>query len=98
ALAVSMRHSDSVGPDLALVLLLLSLSSASISLFGQYIHERLLRQHFLSENVLFQHRDELHSANRVLESQATVDGLTGCLNRRGMESRLGELLRGFGRG
>lgn len=86
------------GRDLSLALLMLSLASASMSLFGQYIYERLLRQHFLSENVLFQHRDELHSANRVLESQATVDGLTGCLNRRGMESRLDELLHGFGRG
>ncbi len=98
ALAASLRTSHHIGLELSLVLLLLSLASASMSLFGQYIYERLLRQHFLSENVLFQHRDELHSANRVLESQATVDGLTGCLNRRGMEGRLDELLHGFGRG
>ena len=98
ALAASLYQGGRTGDDLAMVLLLLSLSSASMSLFGQYIYERLLRQHFLSENVLFQHRDELHSANRVLESQATVDGLTGCLNRRGMESRLDELLHGFSRG
>tara|TARA_A100001391_G_scaffold189999_1_gene161960 strand:- start:9583 stop:10806 length:1224 start_codon:yes stop_codon:yes gene_type:complete len=98
ALAASLHNSPHIDHQLALVLVLLSLASASMSLFGQYIYERLLRQHFLSENVLFQHRDELHSANRVLESQATVDGLTGCLNRRGMESRLNELLHGFGRG
>ncbi|MFP1677953.1 GGDEF domain-containing protein [Alloalcanivorax sp. C16-2] len=97
-LAACLYRGGGTSEELSLVLLLLSLSSASMSLFGQYIYERLLRQHFLSENVLFQHRDELHSANRVLESQATVDGLTGCLNRRGMESRLDELLHGFGRG
>ena len=34
----------------------------------------------------------------ILENQATVDGLTGCLNRRGMENRLDEVLHGFGRG
>lgn len=81
----------------ALMLLLLSVAGATLSLFGLYVHERLLRQHFLSEHVLYQHRDELHSANRMLESQATVDGLTGCLNRRGMEARLNEVLHGFGR-
>ncbi len=97
-LALCFFATDRVDPDQALVLLLLSLASASMSLFGQYIYERLLRQHFLSEHVLFQHRDELHSANRMLESQATVDGLTGCLNRRGMEARLNEVLHGFVRG
>ena len=97
-LVLTLFGSDRVDRDLSLVLLLLSVASASMSLFGQYIYERLLRQHFLSENVLFQHRDELHSANRILENQATVDGLTGCLNRRGMENRLDEVLHGFGRG
>ena len=51
----------------------------------------LFPHHFLSEHVLYQHRNELHSANLVLENQATVDGLTGCINRRGMESRLNHL-------
>ena len=97
-LFLTLFGSDRVDRDLSLVLLLLSVASASMCLFGQYIYERLLRQHFLSENVLFQHRDELHSANRILENQATVDLLTGCLNRRGMENRLDEVLHGFGRG
>ena len=97
-LVLTLFGSDRVDRNLSLVLLLLSVASASMCLFGQYIYERLLRQHFLSENVLFQHRDELHSANRILENQATVDLLTGCLNRRGMENRLDEVLHGFGRG
>ena len=74
-----------------LTLMLVTLAFSSMSLFGQYVYERLLRQHFLSEHVLFQHRDELHSANLILENQATVDGMTGCINRRGMESRLNHL-------
>lgn len=74
-----------------LTLTLLSLAFISMSLFGQYVYERLLRKHFLSEHVLYQHRDELHTANQVLESQATVDGMTGCINRRGMEARLNHL-------
>lgn len=97
AMATCFYATDRIDPNQAAVLLLLSFASASMSLFGQYIYERLLRQHFLSEHVLFQHRDELHSANIMLESQATVDGLTGCLNRRGMEARLNEVLHGFGR-
>ena len=72
-------------------LVLVSLAFTSTGLFGQYVYERLLRQYFLSEHVLFQHRNELHSANLVLENQATVDGMTGCINRRGMESRLNHL-------
>lgn len=72
-------------------LIMLSMAFISMSLFGQYVYERLLRKHFLSEHVLYQHRDELHSANQVLESQATVDGMTGCINRRGMEARLNHL-------
>ncbi|BAP15018.1 MAG: diguanylate cyclase [Alcanivorax borkumensis] len=72
-------------------LVLVSLAFTCTGLFGQYVYERLLRQYFLSEHVLFQHRNELHSANLVLENQATVDGMTGCINRRGMESRLNHL-------
>ena len=78
-------------PFEATTLTMVTLAFASMSLFGQYVYERLLRQHFLSEHVLYQHRNELHSANLVLENQATVDGLTGCINRRGMESRLNHL-------
>lgn len=74
-----------------LTLALLSIAFISMSVFGQYVYERLLRKHFLSEHVLYQHRDELHTANQVLESQATVDGMTGCINRRGMEARLNHL-------
>lgn len=97
--ALGLCFAVSPDPDIdqSLVLLLLTFTIAIMSLFGQYIHERLSRQHFLSEHVLFQHRDELHSANLMLESQATVDGLTGCLNRRGMEARLNEVLYGVGR-
>ena len=72
-------------------LVLVSLAFTCTGLFGQYVYERLLRQYFLSEHVLFQHRNELHSANLVLENQATVDGMTGCIYRRGMESRLNHL-------
>ena len=78
-------------PFESITLTMVTLAFASMSLFGQYVYERLLRQHFLSEHVLYQHRNELHSANLVLENQATVDGLTGCINRRGMESRLNHL-------
>ncbi|EKF75856.1 diguanylate cyclase [Alcanivorax hongdengensis A-11-3] len=84
-------HISQHEPFAAMTLLLLTLALGSMSLFGQYVYERLLRQHFLSEHVLYQHRNELHSANIVLESQATIDGLTGCINRRGMESRLNHL-------
>ena len=87
----SLQLSSGRHPFEPSTLVLVSLAFASMSLFGQYVYERLLRQHFLSEHVLFQHRNELHSANLVLENQATVDGMTGCINRRGMESRLSHL-------
>lgn len=67
------------------------LISTVITLTGQYFHERLQRRFFLSESVLSTHRSELHSANRLLESQVTEDGLTGTVNRRGMDSRLAEM-------
>ena len=81
-----------------LTLILVTCAFAIMSLFAQYIHEKLLRQHFLSENVLHQHRDELHSANLILENQATVDGMTGCINRRGMETRLEKLFHAMEQG
>ena len=90
-MTLSAYHSQSTSHIETLILTVLTGAYASISLLGQYIYERLLRQHFLAENVLYQHRDELHSANQILENQATVDGLTGCINRRGMESRLASL-------
>ena len=37
-------------------LVLVSLAFTSTGLFGQYVYERLLRQYFLSEHVLFQHK------------------------------------------
>ncbi|MDX1803947.1 MAG: GGDEF domain-containing protein, partial [Alcanivorax sp.] len=91
ALEVSTLHNLQGPPFQSLVLLVLTITLSGMSLFGQYVYERLLRQHFLSEHVLYQHRSELHSANLVLESQATIDGLTGCINRRGMESKLNNL-------
>ncbi len=91
ALIAGLFISTQSTPFEHLALALLSLAFVSMSLFGQYVYERLLRKHFLSEHVLYQHRDELHTANQVLESQATVDGMTGCINRRGMEARLNHL-------
>jgi diguanylate cyclase (GGDEF)-like protein len=73
-------------------------SVALMSLFGQYFYERLQRRHFLSERVLSLHRSELHTANIALESQATEDGLTGTINRRGLESRLTNLFHARQRG
>lgn len=91
AMVATLIASPERTPFEGTTLTLVTLAFASMSLFGQYVYERLLRQHFLSEHVLYQHRNELHSANLVLENQATVDGLTGCINRRGMESRLNHL-------
>ncbi|MCG8392257.1 MAG: GGDEF domain-containing protein [Pseudomonadales bacterium] len=91
AMVTSMLLGPERQPHEITTLTLVTLAFATMSLFGQYVYERLLRQHFLSEHVLYQHRNELHSANLVLESQATVDGMTGCINRRGMESRLNHL-------
>lgn len=90
-MALSLLYSPYAQPYQFSAQMLLCVAFTVMSLFGQYIYERLLRQHFLSEHVLYQHRNELHSANRVLASQATVDGMTGCINRRGMEDRLGTL-------
>ena len=91
AMVATLVASPERTPFESTTLTLVTLAFVSMSLFGQYVYERLLRQHFLSEHVLYQHRNELHSANLVLENQATVDGLTGCINRRGMESRLNNL-------
>lgn len=75
-----------------MVLFFFVLAGGVLSLFGQYNFEKLQRQHFLAERVLAMHRNELHSANLVLENQATEDPLTGAINRRGMEERLGRLI------
>ena len=75
-----------------LVLFFFVLAGGVLSLYGQYNFEKLQRRHFLAERVLAMHRNELHSANLILENQATEDPLTGAVNRRGMEERLGRLI------
>ncbi len=75
-----------------MVLFFFVLAGGVLSLHGQYNFERLQRQHYLAERVLAMHRSELHSANIVLENQASEDPLTGTVNRRGMEDRLGRLI------
>lgn len=84
--------------DATLVALFFTTTVGTMSLFGQYFFERLQRRHFLSERVLSLHRTELHTANRMLESQATEDGLTGTVNRRGLENRLNSLFHARRRG
>ena len=78
-----------------LVVFFFIFSGGVLCLIGQYFHERLQRQHFLAERVLALHRSELHSANQVLENQATEDALTQTVNRRGMETRLNNLIREY---
>jgi diguanylate cyclase (GGDEF)-like protein len=75
-----------------LVLFFFVLAGGVLSLYGQYNFEKLQRKHYLAERVLAMHRSELHSANLILENQATEDPLTGAVNRRGMEDRLGRLI------
>jgi diguanylate cyclase (GGDEF)-like protein len=82
------------GPEI-LVVFFFVFSGGVLCLIGQYFHERLQRQHFLAERVLALHRSELHSANQVLENQATEDALTQTVNRRGMETRLSNLIREY---
>jgi diguanylate cyclase (GGDEF)-like protein len=76
-----------------LILFFFVMAGGVLSLFGQYNFEKLQRQHFLAERVLAMHRNELHSANQVLENQVSEDPLTGTVNRRGMDDRLGRLLQ-----
>jgi diguanylate cyclase (GGDEF)-like protein len=75
-----------------LILFFFVLAGGVLILYGQYNFERLQRQHYLAERVLAMHRNELHSANMVLENQASEDALTGTVNRRGMDDRLGRLI------
>lgn len=84
----SMVLYSELKPAETLVLFFFVLAGGVLSLYGQYNFERLQRKHFLAERVLAMHRNELHSANLVLENQATEDPLTGTVNRRGMEERL----------
>lgn len=76
----------------SLIIFAFSSCGTLMSLFGQYFFERLQRRLFLSDRVLHLHRNELHAANRTLETQASEDGLTGTINRRGMDVRLSNLL------
>lgn len=80
------------------VILFFTIAVAIMSLFGQYFFERLQRRQFLAERVLSLHRTELHAANQMLESQVTEDGLTGTVNRRGLENRLEALFHARRRG
>lgn len=86
-----LAFSDLSGAEV-LVLFFFVMAGGVLSLYGQYNFERLQRQHYLAERVLAMHRNELHSANMVLENQASEDPLTGTVNRRGMEERLGRLI------
>lgn len=81
-----------VDNKLAAAIIFLVSASAMLSLVGHYFFERLQRQHFLAERVLAMHRNELHSANKALASEASEDPLTGAVNRRGMSIRLGSLI------
>lgn len=89
--------SDAPAADITGILFY-TVTVAVMSLFGQYFFERLQRRHFLSERVLSLHRTELHTANRALETEATEDGLTGTVNRRGLETRLDALFHARRRG
>lgn len=91
-LALSLRLDPQIDHGLRPILFFYVSGAAVLTLFGQYFYERLQRQHFLAERVLAMHRTELHTANQALESQAAEDALTGTVNRRGMEIRLGSLI------
>ena len=89
---LSMIFFSSLSGAEVLVLFFFVMAGGVLSLYGQYNFEKLQRQHYLAERVLAMHRSELHSANMVLENQASEDPLTGTVNRRGMEERLGRLI------
>lgn len=91
-LGISLNVDTQIEEGLRPVLFFFITGCAVLSLFGHYFFERLQRQHFLAERVLAMHRTELHTANQALESQAAEDALTGTVNRRGMEIRLGSLI------
>ena len=92
ALAVALFGFSRFTHAESLVIWAFTFSGAFMSQFGQYFFERLERRLFLSDRVLNLHRTELREANLSLESQATEDGLTGTINRRGMDQRLDSLL------
>lgn len=89
---ISMLAFSPLSSAEALMLFFFVMAGGILSLYGQYNFERLQRQYYLAERVLAMHRNELHSANIVLESQASEDALTGTVNRRGLEDRLGRLI------
>jgi diguanylate cyclase (GGDEF)-like protein len=94
---ISMIWLSQLSPTEILILFFFVMAGGVLSLYGQYNFEKLQRQHFLAERVLAMHRSELHSANQVLENQVSEDPLTGTINRRGMDDRLGRLLRQLGK-
>lgn len=91
-LIVFLAIDHHVNVSLSAAIFFLVSASALLSLVGHYFFERLQRQHFLAERVLAMHRNELHSANQALASEANEDALTGAVNRRGMAVRLGSLI------
>ena len=92
ALSISLLGYDRMDPTETLVVFFIIACGAVLSLAGHYFFERLQRKHFVIEKMLALHRNELHSANIILENQATEDPLTGTVNRRGMEARLRPLI------
>lgn len=98
ASALGMFFISQRDPEEALIAFSFITTSTIIILTGQYFHERLQRKFFLAESVLDTHRSELHTANAMLETQVTEDGLTGAINRRGMDSQLAELFHRMQRG
>jgi diguanylate cyclase (GGDEF)-like protein len=88
----SMLLFSSLSHPEILMLFFFVVAGGVLGLYGHYNFEKLQRKHFLAERVLAMHRNELHSANLVLENQATEDPLTGAVNRRGMEDRLGRMI------
>ncbi|MFN3714719.1 MAG: GGDEF domain-containing protein [Alcanivoracaceae bacterium] len=94
---VSMIFFSRLSSTETLILFFFVMAGGVLSLFGHYSFEKLQRQHFLAERVLAMHRSELHSANQVLEYQVSEDPLTGTVNRRGMDDRLGRLVQQQGK-
>jgi diguanylate cyclase (GGDEF)-like protein len=91
-LAAFLSVDHNVSASVGVSVMFLVAASTLLSLVGHYFFERLQRQHFLAERVLAMHRNELHSANKALASEASEDALTGAVNRRGMAIRLGSLI------